>query len=288
MKNDAYTHFDEADKETAYVAADYAMRLRLAVFPTYVWGAKAQDDRTGDKKLDGMATYHAFLANPGCSIGIKTGPASGLTALNVFTLDSSSGIHALINAGHVCPKCDVILRCETFDNGKPEGRFHVVLMYTGNETFMGGATAFAGVSVEPSGSVITLPPSRFSCPFDNDIVTVTSYECPEDGYIEGILGMGDELKRIIRTGERAILEQQARPAARPRVKTTLFDPVEEGGRNNELTRRAGYLIGTKRLSYHEALEALLVINRECCKPPLPDREVVTIANSITKRNARHG
>lgn len=60
--------------------------------------------------------------------------------------------------------------------------------------------------------------------------------------------------------------------------------VAKGQRNNQLTRLAGYL-----WHKHEpgiALGILLNTNREKCSPPLPDREVNKIMESIQRREAR--
>lgn len=67
----------------------------------------------------------------------------------------------------------------------------------------------------------------------------------------------------------------------------LLSPIVEGSRDVELTRRCGYLInfyGPRT----EVLDLLKDINRKCCLPPLPDRQIEKIFNSIRKREMRNG
>ncbi|MBM4032826.1 MAG: hypothetical protein FJ291_13700 [Planctomycetes bacterium] len=61
--------------------------------------------------------------------------------------------------------------------------------------------------------------------------------------------------------------------------------IPEGERNAALTREAGRL---RRLGYDAPIirAALLAFNRERCRPPLPDREVESIARSIGQKPAR--
>lgn len=64
----------------------------------------------------------------------------------------------------------------------------------------------------------------------------------------------------------------------------LYKGVPEGKRNVSLVRIAGSLF-SDGLSYDEVLSILLVIN-ESNSPPLPYREVVSVAKSIYKREQR--
>jgi len=56
---------------------------------------------------------------------------------------------------------------------------------------------------------------------------------------------------------------------------------DEGGRNNNLTRLAGIMV-TKGLRGRDLLVALSVENQIRCDPPLPEREVEAIANSMRR------
>jgi hypothetical protein len=64
----------------------------------------------------------------------------------------------------------------------------------------------------------------------------------------------------------------------------LFEPVEEGNRDNELTRRCGYLF--KHHGFETVQVFLLRINKACCMPPLPETEVFKICLSIGKKEGK--
>ena len=64
----------------------------------------------------------------------------------------------------------------------------------------------------------------------------------------------------------------------------LYDPIYEGQRDNELTRRCGSLL--KKVNFDEVLVLLNKINQQCCNPPLPERQVFKIFRSISRRESR--
>jgi hypothetical protein len=77
------------------------------------------------------------------------------------------------------------------------------------------------------------------------------------------------------------------PDARERPPTKgphhwLTGPIQEGDRNQTLTKRTGYY--HRLIPSDDAVQSLIhAANRSDCQPPLPDREVETILNSILKR-----
>ena len=64
----------------------------------------------------------------------------------------------------------------------------------------------------------------------------------------------------------------------------LFEPIQEGNRDNELTRRCGYLL--RHHDYDTGKSFLSRINTACCMPPLPETEVFKICLSIAKREGK--
>ena len=75
-------------------------------------------------------------------------------------------------------------------------------------------------------------------------------------------------------------------ADRPKTDWAAFvrNPIGDGQRNTEMTRLAGVLL--RKLDPHLALELLLSFNATRCVPPLPEREVMAIAESIATRELR--
>lgn len=64
----------------------------------------------------------------------------------------------------------------------------------------------------------------------------------------------------------------------------VVNGVDEGGRNASLTRLAGYFL-RRYVDGYVTLEMLRLWNRDRCRPPLPDRDVVTIVRSIARKEA---
>lgn len=65
----------------------------------------------------------------------------------------------------------------------------------------------------------------------------------------------------------------------------LRPPIADGERNTALTRLAGHLLA-KRVDPHVAAELVRAVNQCRCKPPLPDREVQQLLDSIAAREQR--
>lgn len=64
----------------------------------------------------------------------------------------------------------------------------------------------------------------------------------------------------------------------------VVNGVDEGARNATLTRLAGYFL-RRYVDPYVTLEMLRLWNREGCRPPLPDHDVMIIARSIARREA---
>ena len=61
--------------------------------------------------------------------------------------------------------------------------------------------------------------------------------------------------------------------------------VAEGERNNTLARLVGHLL-RRRVDPYVALELALCWNATRCRPPLPEAEVLRVADSIAARELR--
>ena len=83
-----------------------------------------------------------------------------------------------------------------------------------------------------------------------------------------------DISAVEKVGERAKSTQGA-------AKSVPANGIQEGSRNNTLASLAGSL-RHRGLPAGTILETLRVVNSRECKPPLPDSEVVSIAQSISK------
>lgn len=252
-------------------------------------GLPTLDPRTPAQQKDPVATYFILREIPGLGLAIKTGPKTGLVAIAAYTREGNSGLRALRNAGFYCPQCDSPIRYDAYMDGEYEGGFHTMLYYVGKETFLRTALPeLDGVIVEGSGELITIPPGVCDFGLGLGVWTKLSYEGPETIAPFGIPYLPDGLRKIIRAAERQALAEKRKPKVRGGVLPELYVPVAEGGRNNALTRRAGFLLGVRKLTEEQTLEVLLDINQRCCQPPLGLCEVRNIARSIAKKHHHHG
>lgn len=233
-------------------------------------------------------TRKIFLQHPDTVPVIKTGPETGIAALSVHTHDEGSGLFALAKAGLFCFCSDPFIEVITAWNDKCMSH-HVLHYRSGNRTFPRWAfESLPGVILLDSGEFAPICPG-YSASCDPMCPSVDyAYGYGRDYATYGIPEIPTELIDRL-----AVEQAQARHCKRAKtssksVKRELFDPISSGNRNNELTRRAGYLIGRVKLSQDAALEALMQINSECCQPPLDAKEVAGIAHSIARRHERNG
>lgn len=276
-----------AEVQVALAAANWikmgiSVELRKDGLPT-------NDQRSPEQRKDPVEAYFFLRDIPGLGLAIRTGPETGLLAITAYTHDENSGLNALKNAGFFCPDCHSPIRYEFHMDGEHKGQFHIMLYYAGKEAFLRTALSeLDGVIVEESGEAITIPPAVCEYGLDIGVRTMATYEDPEQLSPLGIPYLPDGLRKMIRAAERQAFAKQRTPKARGGVLPELYAPVAEGGRNTALARRAGYLLGVRKLTEEQTLEALLDINQQCCQPPLGFCEVRNIARSIAKKHRRHG
>lgn len=107
-----------------------------------------------------------------------------------------------------------------------------------------------------------------------------TYEIINDKDIEKL---SFDLARVIRikaeTNGHVEIKRKKAPANEVSIKGKQ---IEQGQRNDQLTKYAGSMIGTTNASSEAVLQALSEINGKLCNPPLPDKELQSIVNSIIK------
>ena len=62
--------------------------------------------------------------------------------------------------------------------------------------------------------------------------------------------------------------------------------INEGNRNDEMTKRCGYLFN--KYKPHEVYSMMLKINQRCCLPPLSEKEVTQILNPSVEGKQDNG
>jgi len=220
-----------------------------------------------------------------------TGIYSGLTAITTspdyFPI---GGLEYLIEHQLIEPSRTHILACsERLKDQDAELRSHIIFLRSGPEIYDEHILEkFPFIKINPSGSLKPITAGVVDCLCGNCGVWEYDYELGQPGLPGDIQLVPDAL-----SVPKVSLSNQSGTSIHGKhkvgkVQRQLLDPVTEGGRNNELTRRAGIIFGTKKMPFDEGLLYLREINRQCCQPPLDDAEVVRTAKSIFKRASKNG
>jgi len=244
-------------------ALEYATRHSLPVLPLH----SVQDGRCSCGKADcdspgkhprlrngfnGASTDVAVVAEwwrrwPTANIGIRTGAVSGLVVLDVD--DYRGGGAALKQLARTAPRTPEVL---TGGGGR-----HFFFRHPGHE--VGNSVDLGtGLDVRADDAYIVAPPSthasgnpyRWIRPLDK----IDLAPCPE--WLVELNGA-----------------RHARPAS------PVGDVIPEGERDTTLTSIAGTM-RRRGMGVAEILAALKVTNTERCNPPLPERDLERIANSV--------
>lgn len=202
---------------------------------------------------------------PMANIGIATGLASDLTALDVDP--DHGGADSL---------ADCVARYGPLPNGPVSltggGGQHVLFVAADRRANVIGFKP--GLDFRADGGLIVAPPSRHasgsryrwevaSHPLDHPLPTLPHW-------LRDALGAPAQTPAVRRTDDAAWL-----------VKVLEYQ-VPEGMRNDTLARLMGHLLG-HREDARLATVILTAVNSIACDPPLPQSEVMRIANSIAGR-----
>jgi hypothetical protein len=220
----------------------------VAKHPRTAHGLK---DATTDKKL----IREWWKKWPKANIGIRTGAESGLVVLDV---DPDHGgarsLQRLEMMAHIgLPICPTVL---TGGGGQ-----HRYLSHPGAP--IKNKTGIApGLDIRGDGGYVVAPPSRHE--------SGKRYEWSQHSRLGEI-----ELPRLPKWLQELINEQV------PKRSTVSGDAILEGDRNVALTSLAG-AVRRHGATEETILAALRKHNEERCDPPLPDKELETIAASVSK------
>lgn len=209
-----------------------------------------------DAVKDPEAVKALFAPHKGCNIGISTGKVSGIFVLDIDVKNGQPGEQSLAALEDQYGKLPDTVEAHTQNGGR-----HLYFKYAPG---VGCKTGFRpGLDVRSCGGYVIAPPST--------------------GYVWEA-SSGPDTTTIAEAPEWLVSLLKEAPATAP-VQAQDSEKFAAGTRNDALTREAGKL-RTHGLGPEALLAALRDVNARKCDPPLPDAEVVTIANSIAKRPER--
>ena len=202
-----------------------------------------QDDQPAEEQI--QAWWGKW---PDANIGVITGPASGLVVIDI---DSEEGYE------EIKPTLTPTLTARTGGGG-----LHKYYRYPdGVDRVKNAVRVVTGVDVRADGGYVVAPPSEHES--GNEYTWENS---------ESINALPDEL-----------LDELAEDRRKgPMTGKDWEVDVEEGHRDDELTRRAGKLMASD-IPPAEVYTMLRGWNEAHCTPPLPNRELKKIVKSIERR-----
>lgn len=189
---------------------------------------------------------------PDANVGIVTGRVSNLVVIDI---DDEEGLELLKQK--IPNIFDSTLVCKTGGGG-----YHLYYRHPNRrKTIPNGVRVLPGVDVRADGGYVIAPPSLHA--------SGNTYEWL------GKANLGKVPKFLKRT--------LAGDTPNRLEELDWGIDIPEGGRDVELTRRAGKLFNAD-MPAKEVFEILRGWNRKHCKPPLPDSQVQKIVKSIAQRN----
>ena len=248
-------------------ALDYA-RMGWQVFPCHPTGHQPLDgrkDATKDRGGFHLATtdeaqIRSWWARwPEAAIGLRTGEASGLFAVDIDPRNGGDiSLEDLESGQGSLP--------ETVESQTGGGGRHLLFAWPGRPVPCNTGKVAAGIDIKGDGGYIILPPSAHASGRDYCwLIGQEPGDCDITAAPDWLLAMVDQAPPpgLTSTGAVAVVGEE----------------IPEGYRNTTLANQAGHMrqIG---MTPQEIAPALQAVNLSRCKPPLEVTEVERIAWSI--------
>jgi len=210
---------------------------------------------------------------PDANVGVRTGAASGIIAVDIDPRHQGDVSWAEL----VAINGQIPSTVESMTGG---GGRHIIWAYPPGGRIASRANLMPGIDIRADGTLIVAPPSRHSSGREyvweamSDPADIKPAQVP-DWFLPYLLSKSGNGKKAAPQAQAS--QAQAAPAGQPGAGAN----VKSGARNVYLTKRAGIL---RKLGFSQAaIEAtLLQENKDKCVPPLPDDEVKTIAKSVSR------
>tara|TARA_B100001093_G_scaffold490443_2_gene529479 strand:- start:282 stop:1055 length:774 start_codon:yes stop_codon:yes gene_type:complete len=248
------------------IANFWAGKLGLKIFPTNPYTkAPCISDPFSKATNNGSEIDDLFRGFWKRCYGTPCGPINGIT---VFDLDRKKGVDGLKNFLELeieLPQAPII--------STPSGGFHVIFS-SGQLEIPNSAGAIApGIDVRGHGGYFIGPGSQ--TPYGEYTWETKCFPVSKNFPL-----VPEKLAEL------ALSPKRKRSGSKSRVSSEMLTEIPEGQRNCSMASRIGYLL--KKMDADRAWKAAKHINENCCKPPLPQRELERTFCSILKREARYG
>ena len=244
---------DNSDRQVQSAIA-YADRFQLPVFPCQPKGKKPLTaNGFKDATTDLQLIKNWWSKTPQANIGIPTGRRSGFDALDIdYRHGGKDSLDELEQAYGPLPPTRI-----TMTGGGGEHR-----LFAHHDRLRNATGRKPGIDIRAEGGYVIAPPSLHA--------SGQRYAWHEEGHINSV---------ALATWPPRLIAWLIDPLDRSKAGPPSNDPIVEGSRNTTLTCIAGRWRGEGHDESY-ILDQLLIVNQSRCQPPLPEREVRSIASSI--------
>ena len=237
----------------------------IAVFPCRSTGegSKAPLTRNGFRDASTVPDriLHWWKQNPQAAIGVPTGEVSGVVVLDIDVRSGKDGRKTLSELNISIPATSVV--------HTPSGGLHYYFANPEEGMRCSAGVLGLGIDTRGDGGYVIVPPSRI--------------EEGEYQWKNGVSAFDGKLPfppAALFTKLQSNKHDQAKPVP-------YGFPIPMGQRNDYLTHLAGKLLRERITLRAELVSDLLhAMNLYRCRPPLPDREVDSILNSLARKILR--
>jgi hypothetical protein len=248
--------------ELGQAARRFAERFIWQVFPVEPKGKRPVTEHGLLDATTDVEKIEAFWAiHPQHNVAIRCGVQSGLVVLDVDGQDGIASLRALEQKYDLLP--------QTLSVVTPRGGQHYYFAHPGSGEIH-NTTGFPGpgLDIRGDGGYVVAPPSAGP--------NGRCYEVDEEAKLANFPMW---LLTLL------INRQSELPLFGRDYETLVSAGVRSGARNNQLTSLVGHLIAHGH-SPDFTRDFTLGINQARCSPPLPNRDVVKIVESVVKRERR--
>lgn len=212
------------------------------------------------------AIRELFRRNPEAVPAIPCGPVNGITVIDLDRKNGVDGLASLRELGVDLPYTSVV--------STPTGGFHVYLATAQSVYPCSAGRLGPGIDIRGHGGYVIGPGA----------------ETPKGTYVwrSDLFGpdwapaeMPSGVARLILNGTKP---RSMRNGPISLVRSRLNAPIMEGRRNEEFAARIGYLL--RHTNEEEAWRIACHLNDTVTQPPLQERELRRIFDSIRKREAK--
>jgi putative DNA primase/helicase len=227
-----------------------------AIFPLQGKKPFAGTDGFKSASNDDAAVKALFAKRNGCNVGIATGQASGVFVLDVDVKDNAGGVESFKALVEEFGKLPDTVAAKTWSDG-----FHFYFNLPHDVEIRNKAGFRPGLDIRGDGGYVVAPPSTYKD---------RPYRWG-DGLSPDDVAVADAPEWLL-----SIITE---PTVTPSLSSA--DDITEN-RNDTLMRHGTRIRHTIGCDAAQIKMLLMDINAKRCKPPLPESEVTTIANSVAK------